>query len=233
MKNNAFFVTGTDTDVGKTFVSLALLEALKQKGLSTLALKPVAAGCEQMEGQWCNDDALQLQQAMTEQLPYQQVNPVALKQAVAPHLAAQAEGKRLTVDHICGRVKGAMMQPADVCLIEGAGGWLVPLNDRESFADMVVELQLPVLLVVAVKLGCLNHALLTAEAIQARGLPFLGWVANCMDPSAALVKENIATLEQRLPGPCLGVLKRADNGDWRPLGANFNTDLLLEKLGLE
>ena len=109
----------------------------------------------------------------------------------------------------------------------------MPLNDRESFADMVVELQLPVLLVVAVKLGCLNHALLTAEAIQARGLPFLGWVANCMDRSAALVKENIATLEQRLPGPCLGVLKRADNGDWRPLGANFNTDLLLEKLGLE
>lgn len=233
MKKKAFFVTGTDTDAGKTFASVLMLHALKQKGLKTLALKPIAAGCEQVKGEWKNDDALQLQQAMTQALPYQQVNPVALQQAVAPHLAAVAEGKRISASQVAGRIRGALMQPADAVLIEGAGGWLVPLNERETFADLVAELNLPVVLVVGVRLGCLNHALLTAQSISAMGLPLAGWIANCIDPDAALIEDNIKTLKTRLPGPCLGVLPYAPEPDWQLLITHFNTDLLLKQLGLE
>jgi len=204
-----FFITGTDTDAGKTFVSVLLLHALQQRGLRTLALKPVAAGCELVDGELCNDDALQLRAAMTEALPYVQVNPVALQAAIAPHIAAAEEGRRLSVQRLAGLIRGAWMTPADVTLIEGAGGWLVPLNERETLAGLVKELQLPVILVVGVRLGCLNHALLTAQAVAATGLPLAGWVANCIDPNAARIDENIATLKAMLPAPCLGVIPYA------------------------
>ena len=189
-----FFVTGTDTDAGKTFVTVLMLEALKQRGLSTLALKPLAAGCEQVDGELRNDDALKLQAAMTVALPYQQINPIALKSAIAPHLAAEEEGRTLSVDRLAGLIRGALMTPADVTLVEGAGGWLVPLNHRETLGNLVKELELPVILVVGVRLGCLNHALLTAQAVAAAGLPLAGWVANGIDPEAAKVQENINTL---------------------------------------
>lgn len=223
-----FFVTGTDTDAGKTFVSVLLLEALKAKGVSTLALKPVAAGCEEVDGLLCNDDALKLQAAMTVELPYQQVNPVALKSAIAPHIAADEEGRRLSVDRLAGLIRGALMTSADVTLIEGAGGWLVPLNERETLANLVKELGLPVILVVGVRLGCLNHALLTAQAIAAAGLPLAGWVANCIDPQALRVEENIQTLQSMLPAPCLGVVPYAPEAAIADLIAKIDTDLLLK-----
>ncbi|MBA53431.1 MAG: dethiobiotin synthase [Pseudomonadales bacterium] len=223
-----FFVTGTDTDAGKTFVSVLLLEALKAKGVSTLALKPVAAGCEEVDGLLCNDDALKLQAAMTVELPYQQVNPVALKSAIAPHIAADEEGRRLSVDRLAGLIRGALMTSADVTLIEGAGGWLVPLNERETLANLVKELELPVILVVGVRLGCLNHALLTAQAIAAAGLPLAGWVANCIDPQALRVEENIQTLQSMLPAPCLGVVPYAPEAAIADLIAKIDTDLLLK-----
>ena len=190
-----FFVTGTDTDAGKTFVSVLILEALKAAGHSTLALKPIAAGCDEIDGELRNDDALKLKAAMTNPLPYQQINPVALKSAIAPHLAAAEEGRRLSVDRLAGLIRGALMTPADVTLIEGAGGWLVPLNERETLGNLVAELQLPVILVVGVRLGCLNHALLTVQAVAAAGLTLVGWVANCIDPLAAKIDENIQTLK--------------------------------------
>ncbi len=223
-----FFVTGTDTDAGKTFVTVLLLEALKQKGLSTLALKPVAAGCEDMDGELCNDDALKLQAAMTTELAYQQVNPIALKAAIAPHIAAEEEGRRLSVDRLAGLIRGAMMTPADVTLIEGAGGWLVPLNERETLANLVKELALPVILVVGVRLGCLNHALLTAQAVAAAGLPLAGWVANCIDPDAARVEENIQTLKSMLSAPCLGVVPHAPEIPTADLVQHIDIDLLLK-----
>ncbi|MAA58931.1 MAG: dethiobiotin synthase [Pseudomonadales bacterium] len=223
-----FFVTGTDTDAGKTFVTVLMLEALKQKGLSTLALKPLAAGCEQVDGELRNDDALKLQAAMTVALPYQQINPIALKSAIAPHLAAEEEGRTLSVDRLAGLIRGALMTPADVTLVEGAGGWLVPLNHRETLGNLVKELELPVILVVGVRLGCLNHALLTARAVAAAGLPLAGWVANGIDPEAAKVQENINTLKSMLPAPCLGVIPHGPQADKEALAQLIDIDLLLQ-----
>lgn len=223
-----FFVTGTDTDVGKTLVTCGLLQAFKQQGLKTLGLKPLAAGCEKMDGQWCNEDALRLQSTMTEALSYQQVNPVALQEAIAPHLAAKLEGRSLSADRLAGMVRGAMMTRANITLVEGAGGWLVPLNARETLANVVHTLQLPVILVVGVRLGCLNHALLTIQAIQSAGLPLAGWVANCVDPSAHMINENIDSLMQRIAAPCLGVLPYLDYPYSDSIAHYFNTELLLQ-----
>lgn len=200
----AFFITGTDTGVGKTLVACALLHAAKTRGFSCLGLKPLAAGCEQTEEGWCNEDALALQAASTLKLPYQQINPVALREAMAPHIAAARESKRLSLSRLVGFCRGALQSPVDLCLVEGAGGWRVPLNNQEYLSGLPKELNLPVILVVGLRLGCLNHALLTAEAIQQDGLKLAGWVANVLDAGMPVVEENIATLKALLPCPLLG-----------------------------
>lgn len=200
------FITGTDTDVGKTVVATGLLCCFAEKGKSTCAIKPVAAGCESGKQGLCNDDALALQAAATTSLPYTQVNPIALKEACAPHIAAFKEGRRIQLPRIEGICRGVLTQKADICVIEGAGGWRVPLNERESLSGLAVALNSPVILVVGMKLGCLNHALLTAEAIVRDGLPIAGWVANTLDQPMSYLDENIATLEGMLPAPCLGVV---------------------------
>ena len=195
-----FFVTGTDTEVGKTWVSCRLLERAREAGLSCYGLKPVAAGCEETAEGWRNDDALQLMAASSVTLPYELVNPVALKAPVAPHIAAQQEGKAVTLARLAGYVRGALSaHKADLILIEGAGGWRVPLNDREMLSGLAAELELPVIQVVGMKLGCINHALLTAEAIQKDGLRYVGTMANCFGPMA-VQEENLLTLRQHLPG---------------------------------
>lgn len=201
-----YFIAGTDTDVGKTVVTQALLHKAKQQGLTTLGLKPIAAGAKLIDAQLYNDDALALQAQSTVELPYQQVNPVVYEEAVAPHLAAQALGKRTSAAQLTGFVRGALMQRVDFCCVEGAGGWYVPLNEREKLSDVVVQLQLPVIVVVGMKLGCLNHALLTFEAIAQAGLPIAGWVANCIDPNMYLLDENIESLQQMAAAPCLGIV---------------------------
>ena len=170
-----FFVTGTDTGVGKTLMTSAMLHAANQKGLRTLGLKPVAAGCDDTEEGPRNGDALQLLRNASVKLPYEQVNPVALRAAIAPHIAAAQEGKRVTVDRLVGYCRGALMNKADLCLIEGAGGWRVPLNPRESMADLAKALDIPVILVAGIRLGCINHTLLTAESIARDGLKGAGW----------------------------------------------------------
>lgn len=203
-RRNAFFITGTDTDVGKTFVASAMLHAFNALGKTTIGLKPVAAGCEETSEGLRNADALELLRSMSIKLPYEQVNPIALKSAIAPHIAAHEEGRRLTISRLVGLCRGAMMQPVDVTLIEGAGGWRVPISDRETLAELPKQLELPVVLVVGVRLGCINHALLTAEAIRRDGLQLVGWVANCIDPGMPNKAENIQTLKQALGAPCLG-----------------------------
>lgn len=210
-KSNKFFVTGTDTEVGKTFISCALLEKAKAQGLTTGALKPVAAGCVEQDGILKNEDALALIDSMTLSLPYQSVNPVALKEAIAPHLAASHENKVLQTSRLTGFIQGAFMNRADLWLVEGAGGWFVPLNPRETLADIAIKLQLPVILVVAIRLGCINHALLTANAIRQAGLPIAGWVANCMDDNAECVQENIQSIYERIQAPLLGVVPKCEN----------------------
>lgn len=202
----AYFVTGTDTGVGKTTVTCALLAAAKARGLTTLALKPIAAGCELTADGLRNSDALALQAEMTVSLSYQEINPVALSEPLAPHLAAAAAGRRLTLVQIAGYCRGALMHKADLRLVEGAGGWRVPISDRELLSGLPKQLGLPVILVVGMRLGCINHAILTAEAILKDGVRLAGWVANVIDPDMAALEDNLQTLTQMLPAPCLGVL---------------------------
>ena len=195
-----FFITGTDTEVGKTWVSCRLLERAREAGLSCYGLKPIAAGCEDTADGPRNEDALNLMAASSLALPYDLVNPVALKAAIAPHIAARQEGRRISLSQLAGYVRGALSShPADLVLVEGAGGWRVPLNDREMLSALAVELNLPVIQVVGMKLGCISHALLTAEAIQADGLRYTGTVANCFG-EMDVREENLITLRQHLPG---------------------------------
>lgn len=200
---HSLFITGTDTDAGKTYVAVALLQGLKALGYRTVAQKPVAAGVNESG---FNTDALQLQQHATEALSYQQVNPYCLKDAVAPHLAAAKAGLVIDAGRLSTELQKLQSLEADLVLVEGAGGWLLPLDEHSTMADWVTEQQLPVLLVVGMKLGCLNHALLTVREIQRSGLRLLGWVANCIDPDMAYQQENISYLQQSLAAPCLGVL---------------------------
>ncbi len=205
MTKKAFFITGTDTNVGKTLIAAGLLVAAKQRGLTTAALKPVAAGCEKTEDGLRNDDALLLQSVMTQSLHYDQINPYALEAAIAPHIAAQQEKRSLSIDRLSGFCRG-VLSSANFTLVEGAGGWRVPLNARETLADLAKNLNLPVIIVVGVRLGCINHALLTFEAVVRDGLGVAGWVANCIDADMPVLQENIESLKTRLPVPCLGVV---------------------------
>lgn len=199
--SKAWFVTGTDTGVGKTAISCALLAAAAQRGLRTAAIKPVAAGCE---ADGTNEDGLRLQAAITEAMEYSQVNPVALREAIAPHIAANNEGKRLQASRLAGMCRGVMLGHADFVLIEGAGGWRVPINARETMADLARELGVGVILVVGMQLGCINHALLTAEAIRRDGLQLAAWVANQPGPRMSHHDENLDTLRYLLGAPLLG-----------------------------
>jgi len=199
--SKAWFVTGTDTGVGKTAISCALLAAAAEAGLRTAAVKPIAAGCDD-NGH--NEDALQLLACMTEPLDYAQVNPVALNAAIAPHIAAEQQGKRLQASRLAGICRGVMMGNAEFVLIEGAGGWRVPISPRETLADLAVQLQVGVILVVGMRLGCINHALLTVEAIHRDGLVLAGWVANQPEETMICHKENLNTLQRLIPAPLLG-----------------------------
>ncbi|WOX07102.1 dethiobiotin synthase [Microbulbifer pacificus] len=226
----SFFVTGTNTEVGKTYATAALLHAAAQRGLSTAAVKPVASGCEQTPDGLRNTDALTLMEAMTQDLDYQQVNPVALEPAIAPHIAAMEAGKRLDASRLVGICRGVISGKPDLVLIEGAGGWRVPLTPGTFLSDLPKEMELPVILVVGMELGCINHALLTAEAIRRDGLTLAGWVANFVrGPQADMPRAdaNLMTLKALLPAPCLGVLPHDESGDYRKGAPHLDLDPLL------
>lgn len=207
MAATSLFITGTDTGVGKTRVAVALVHGLRNTGLRVGVMKPVAAGGEQT-----NEDAVALIEACGRDLDYRLVNPYLFPQPVAPHLAAEdAE-----VDIEIGRIRDCHARIAansDVVVVEGAGGWLVPAGGALSMADIAVQLETSVVLVVGMRLGCLNHALLTAEAVRTHGVPLVGWVANRIDPDMALVDRNEATLAQRLRAPLLGCIAYRPGGD--------------------
>ncbi len=196
-----YFITGTDTNVGKTFISQILLNRCQNAGLSTLALKPIASGCAQTPNGLVNDDAIALQRAATIPLPYESVNPYAFEPPIAPHIAAAQAGVSFTVNALIQTLTPILNTKADIKLIEGAGGWLLPLNAEETFADVITQLNAKVILVVNMKLGCLNHALLTAEAIHNRGLTLTGWVANSVNEKMPYYEENLATLSKILQPP--------------------------------
>lgn len=227
-----YFVAGTDTGVGKTFASCVLLKAAEQQSLRTLALKPVAAGCDLIElengkTQWQNEDALALMENMSVKLPYAQINPIALEVPASPHISAALENKVVRAERIVGYCRGAMTTPADFVLIEGAGGWRVPISPSETMADIAKQLELKVVLVVALRLGCLNHALLTAEAIRKDGLEIAGWIGNrtSSDPMD-YEEQNIATLRSALAAPCIGVLPFSEAQEPGTLTQHLSMDLL-------
>ena len=206
----AFFVTGTDTDVGKTTIAAGLLRAARLAGLCTAAVKPVASGCEAGADGLRNSDALALLAECSLPLSYAAVNPFAFAPAIAPHLAAREAGVELKVEALAVAVQAVLAQRADFTLVEGAGGWRVPLGEQATLADLPVALDLPVILVVGVRLGCINHALLTAEAITRDGLRLAGWVANVLDPQTSRLDDNLRTLSERLAAPCLGRVPRLE-----------------------
>lgn len=229
MAKHTYFVTGTDTGVGKTMASAAILEAAKGAGKRTLGMKPIASGCDQTPDGLRNEDALALQKAMTESLAYDLINPVTLEPAIAPHVAAAQAGKTITAQRLIGFCRGLQMRPADLMLVEGAGGWRVPLNDRETFAAVPRELEMPVILVVALKLGSINHAMLTAEAIRADGLRIAGWVANRPEQEPmSCERETLEYLLNHLGAPCLGVLPWVASGDPAELAVNLELQPLFE-----
>ena len=201
-----YFVTGTDTEIGKTTISSGLLHAARRSGLSTAAVKPVAAGCERTAEGLRNEDALALQAQCEPHLDYHLINPVTLEAAIAPHIAAQEEHVSLTADTLAGACQQVFQLNRDLTLVEGAGGWRVPLNSQQTLADVATSLQLPVIMVVGMRLGCINHALLTAEAIAADGLQLAGWVANRVDPEMSRPDENLGTLKQLIQAPFLGLV---------------------------
>lgn len=201
-----YFIAGTDTHIGKTTIACALLAKAQQHGLSTLGIKPIASGCEMTDDGLRNSDALALQAQSSIKVPYQEINPVTLAEPLSPHIAAQRANKRLTINQLVGYTRATLSHRPQFAVVEGAGGWRVPISDRELLSALPKELKLPVVLVVGMRLGCLNHAILTTEAIAKDGLRLAGWVANCIDPEMAALEENIQTLKRILPAPCLGVV---------------------------
>ena len=222
-----YFVTGTDTDAGKTVVACGLLKSFANEGLTTAAVKPVAAGCDSTAEGLRNGDALALMSVVTQTLPYGQVNPIALAPAIAPHIAASQVNKRLSVARLAGFCRGVSMAKVDRVLIEGAGGWRVPLNERETLADLPKELNIPVILVVGMKLGCINHAILTIEAIRNDGCELAGWVANVVDKDMAELAANFASLQSYIPAPCLGLVPFIANITPADVAAHLEQNKLL------
>ncbi|MDE2407439.1 MAG: dethiobiotin synthase [Xanthomonadaceae bacterium] len=202
------YVTGTDTGIGKTLTSCALLHALRGHGLRAVGMKPVASGCERVDGQWRNEDALALLAAGSHALAYADCNPFALEHPLAPELAARDAGITVELLPILAAHARAC-DHADALVMEGVGGWAAPLSATMMQVDLVRALRLPVVLVVGLRLGCLNHALLSARAIVDDGAHLAGWIASHIDPAMARVEDNLAMLRARLPAPCWGVLPHA------------------------
>ncbi len=206
-RNNDYFITGTDTEIGKTFTTSALLRAFAKQGNSTLGMKPIASGAEEIDGVLHNQDVDSLVAASSVKAPQEIVVAYLMRTPAAPHIVASMENVKMDVQHIQYCYQQAQ-QLADVVLVEGVGGFCVPLDDETSTVDLAQRLALPVILVVGMRLGCINHALLTARAINASGLRLAGWVANTVDTDMKFFEENVQALKQRLDAPCLAVMPR-------------------------
>jgi len=197
-----FFITGTDTGVGKTWVALALMHALQAQGLQVLGMKPVASGCSWIDGELRNEDALLLQRQASRMLPYAQVNPYAYSLPVAPDIAARQDNFPVNIDHIVAQCR-VLEASADSVVVEGIGGWAVPLGESVKVADMALRLELPVILVVGLRLGCINHALLTWDAMARSGVTVAGWIASECERSFAYSDETLATLGREMGCACI------------------------------
>ena len=221
---NGYFITGTDTEIGKTAITAALTWLAAQRGQRAAAIKPLAAGQELVGGRWVNDDVLRLQAASNLGLTDAEVGPLQLRTPCAPHIAAKLEGVAIDRALLLAAIRSTAAK-ADIAFVEGVGGFRVPLIEGWDTADLAVDLQLPVVLVVGLRLGCINHALLTAEAIRARGLTLVGWVANTVDAAMPHVADNLASLHSGLAAPCWGHVPRLPDPNPAAIAAHLTVPL--------
>ena len=218
-----YFITGTDTGVGKTWVTLALMKALQDKGKVVVGMKPVASGCTKIYEDLHNDDAVKILQQSSKRpsqtLDYKTVNPYAFEQAVAPHIAAGLAGVKIDIEKIADDFY-LLKEGADCVLVEGIGGWCVPLGSEDMLADLVKRLDLQVILIIGLRLGCINHALSTVRAIQADGVNLCGWMTSQLDPDYAFLEETMMTLQARISAPLLGNLPHMEKFDLEILASH-------------
>lgn len=217
-----YFITGTDTGIGKSWCSAGIMRKLRQQGHSVVGMKPVASGCVETPEGLRNEDAMLLQQQASLAVDYDWVNPYSFRPAIAPHVAAEQAGVRIKIGKILEHYL-QLKEKADCIVVEGVGGWLVPLNDAESVADLALALKLPVILVVGLRLGCINHALLSAESIRASGCELAGWIANTIDPQMTEPQPTIEAISRRIDVPLLGTV---------PYLAQLEADKVAEHLNL-
>lgn len=225
-----YFITGTDTDAGKTVATVALLQAFAKAGIQTCAMKPIAAGCELHSTGLRNADALLLQAAASVSMTYEQVNPIALAEPIAPHIAAANAGKHIQVADLITAWSTLQQLPADLMLVEGAGGWELPVSANQTMPEFVKQTADGVILVVGLKLGCLNHALLTVQAIAAAGVPLIGWIGNqCQPEPMPYQAENINYLREKIEAPWLGTLPYSKSVDKAELADHLSLSTNLSK----
>ncbi|MGZ8144652.1 MAG: dethiobiotin synthase [Methylosarcina sp.] len=215
-----YFITGTDTHVGKTWATIALMHYFKKKGETVAGMKPIASGCNRQNGKLVNEDALLMQANASIKLDYDLINPYAYRLSVSPHLAGI--DNPVSLDFIMARFN-EMKPQADIVLVEGAGGWYVPINELQHISDLAISLALPVIIVVAIRLGCINHAMLTLEAVNRSGLHCAGWIAVCLDPNMKKIEDNIRRINEGFNASLLGVLPFMEKADF---------DLMAEQLRL-
>lgn len=227
--SHGIFVTGTDTGVGKTLAACALIHALRARGLRVAPMKPVAAGAVLHGAEWANEDTMALARAAGPAAPaLDAITPVLLREAMAPHIAAEHEGRTIALAPLVEALR-RLAAAADCVVVEGVGGFQVPLGPALDTVDLAKAFGLPVVLVVGLRLGCLNHALLTSAAIVQAGLPLAGWIANALDPGMSAREENIAALVARLPAPLLGRIPHALHADPHELATGLDVSSLLRK----
>jgi len=223
--HNGFFITGTDTEIGKTEVTAALLSLYRKQGFEVVGMKPVASGCLEMPEGLRSEDALKIRAVSSVELPYAHTNPYAFAPAIAPHLAAAEVGARIE-SRVILDARDRLSSPGRLVFVEGVGGWLVPLDGQWGVEDLARALDLPVVLVVGMRLGCLNHAMLSERAILASGCAMAGWVANYFDGPFPRAEENLETLRQHMKTPMLGVLPFVSGADPDALSRHFDWSVL-------
>ena len=224
---HAYFITGTDTEIGKTVVTLGFMQAFSDTGLQVAGMKPVASGSEQTESGLRNDDALQIQSLCSMALPYETVNPYAFAEPASPHIAAEKAGVAVQLEPLLKAFNNIVATGTEAIIVEGAGGWRVPISKGLQTFNLVRALDLPVILVVGLRLGCINHALLSAEAIQADGIELAGWVANAVQPEYANEEVTIGTIKQAIKAPLLGQIPYRPGIEPATVAQALNVKILL------
>ena len=220
----ACFVTGTDTEIGKTCLTLGLMQSFKNRDLSVAGMKPVASGAEISQGRLVNDDALKIQSVCSKKIDYELINPYTFREPIAPHIAAEKDGQSISLGPII-EAFNTLSKQHDVVIVEGVGGWRVPLSSGLQTRDLVKALDIPIVLVVGMRLGCINHALLSAEAIMADKLGLFGWVANEVDPVYAEAEASIKTISKSIQGQFLGAVPYRENISTIDVATSLNEEL--------